>query len=384
MPKLPVDDQNRLNELRVKVYSYAAKRLLNNVKDPLIIFDKNIEEHKGRIGKALRLLIDSNTIVYNGRLSSKNKYGNVKDLPTYRITRFDTDSAQYAEVPVFMTTWQEYHDEIFSDGYDAPKDQEEFDRVGYQDLYKMEKAHAIHVYWHQDDYTTTTNDKNLYVYPKALVETRIKAILRAIVERHFQDDFNSKIERYLNLPADSLKRKDTYNVSVRNFCARNADLTDERYFGDNGFLAEYEHYRKYYEALSYNLRKFDVLIQSRGGHAAVVRDMRKDSITLLLEDSPLLMGYEPTKDELRDPEKDDVKKRWTTKLYNTFILRHADYFDYDTLYSTDVSVSYFEGGKALLRYNRVVTRHTYNPNPEENEIIAAYEKESAQCTTNKI
>ena len=49
-------DQERLNKLKVTIWSLVAKNLLNNKIDPYEIKESDIENHRGRISKALRLL----------------------------------------------------------------------------------------------------------------------------------------------------------------------------------------------------------------------------------------------------------------------------------------------------------------------------------------
>jgi len=294
----------------------------------------------------------------------------------YQITDFDTASAQYGEAPKFYSTWQELHDEIFSSVY-SPKTQD----VGYLRTVEISNSEAIYIYWHQDEYDFSSGEYGPTVYPKALREIRIKAILHAIIENHFNDDFGSKMEHYLGLPADSLKREDTFDVSIRNFCARSAHFTSEKYYGTEGFLAEYEHYRNYFEALISNFHKIDSIIKEHGGHAAIVKEMRCDTMRQLLENAPLNISFEGDEVRPRHFRDDDLQKKWLTKEMSVFILENANYFDYDLLYDTDTSIMYLEDGRVVANgpADKRRDKHTWSGQKNEIEYINTFLQEREKC-----
>jgi hypothetical protein len=362
---VPQTEEQRLLQLKLRIWSTVAVNLLRKEKNPYVIPDDKIEQHRGRIGKAIKDL--------GGLVSSAPAKDSTK---SYRIHDFETQSADLGGVPRFITTWQEFHDEMFQ-GYNV-SDQGDFDRIGYIMVNRLNKPGVIYVYWHQDEYDFITDKENsVYVYPKALLESRIKAMLRAIVERHYQDDHTAKLERYLGIPEGSLKREDTYNVSVRNYCARAADLSEARYFGDKGFREEYEHYRSYYEALLYNLSQMAALIQEKGGYENIVREMRKASMEELLIDAPLRISYDD-KEISRTSIASEEYKVYKNKYPSTFLLRNSGYFDYDTLYASDESVTYIDGGHADLEEGgSFMKKHGFRPDEGELQIIAAYRKDIA-------
>jgi len=361
----------RLTELKLRIWGHVARKLLQHPSAEHTIPKVEIESHRGRIDKAINDL--------RGLVSPK---GMDKEGHTiYRVHDFETQSADLGAAPEFKTTWQEYHDEIFKT-YGAYS-QNEFDRIGYIETNHLNDAHAIYVYWHQNEYDFIKDKKEIYVYPRVHCASRIKAMLRGIVEQHYQDDFNTKLEHYLNIPEGSLKRDDKYKVTVRNFCARAADLSEGRYFGDKGFKEEYEHYRLYYEALQYSLNKLAALIQEKGGYANIIREMRQTSMQELLINAPLCINneieeIEEESNEIEEIEKKsrDIKGKFKLKFLNTFLLRNSGYFEYDTLYTHDESVTYMEDNKAVIRENSMdAESHEFTPDKEELKIIETYKKE---------
>jgi len=366
---VPQTEEQRLLELKRRIWGTVAVNLLNNTKNPYVIPSGKIESHGGRIGKALKDL--------RGLLSSTRPDSH------YRVHDFETQSADLAVAPTFITTWQEHHDVVFTD-WSIGK-QSDFDLAGYRSVENLGHKGAIYVYWHQDEYDFAVvkpergETESTYVYPKALRETRIKAMLRAIVESHYQDDYNTKLERYLGIPEGSLKRADTYEIKVRNFSARAADLTAERYYGTSGFHAEYMHHREYLDALMYNLNKLNLLIQSKGGFEEIHREMRRASIEELLIDAPLRLTYEDK--EIRNtPVGTKEYTVYKSKYPSTFLLRHSAYFDYETLYATDESVTYIDNKCADASV--WAKEHEYTPDENECHIIEAYRKDTT-CTSQK-
>lgn len=373
-PKVPLTDAQRLEELTIRVYGQVARNLLNNVAHPEIIKGSNIETHQGRYKKAINMLTNAGIIEYAG--VDNNCYQTKKK---YRVLDFDTKSAQYEAAPKVRTTWKEFHQKIFS--FNNPDTQNEFDRLGFKDVSKLYDRNAIHVYWHKDEYQFLTDKrKNVpnneiqgtYVYPVALEETRIKGILRALVEQHFQDDYHTKLERFLGIPAGTLDTDDHAYFSIRNFSAYSAHLTHDKFFGTKGFMDEYRTNLKYMQAMLHNLEKFERLVQFNGGFEGVVAQMRKDSISQILEDSPLTLGLTTDPDVIKTyPKYSQEHKDSERKFRDTFVLRNSGYFNYDSLYDTDTSIEYLDNSE-----------HEYRHDEERQRIIDVYEKEvePSPCT----
>jgi len=372
------EDKARTDELKTKIFGHVAERLFSGDKNPYTITPQEIESHKGRIDKTLRLL--SEYITYAGKKTEKTSWGSTHETVMYKVEHFEEESAAYAKAPEFMSTWDKLHDDIY--GYGASvSDQESFDLVGYRGVSSLGAAQILYVYWHQDEYDfATTKRKIPYVYPRALARTRTIAMLRAIVEQEHQDGFQTKLERYLGLTNESLKRDDKFKFEVRNFCARAADLTEERYFGKNGFRDEYAHYHDYFEALLLSLKRLDDQIKTKGGQAAVTREMRQATMTELLEESPLRINWERLSDKHYDADDTD---RMLKRYASVFILRHSDLFTYDTIYGADESITYIDDKRAV-KYEHMRDEHSFEPNAEEILVIESSKKEYVECSAKMI
>lgn len=339
------EDQGRLEELQAKIWAIQIRRTMQGSGYPAkhdIVTLEEIEKHGGRIDKALRLLSLNGDIQHHG--SVPRAYG--KPTETYHILNLDKSQA-LAKEPEFKTKWYALHSDVFSESYsESPHT---MPAHGYRTLSNLSNTEMLWVWWHQDDYdiieetvgTGKDKERIVSVYPKALQETRIKAILRAIVEHHFQYSYRSYLEQYLNLPAESLKReKDHFGFQLRNFAYYPATFTVPWFQGKNGFLEEYTHYRDYFTALVNGLQGYMKLVESVGGCEEITRRMRKASIEKILHDSPLHTGYEKVKNP-KEPykyyENDDTYdiQSWRNKWISIFVLGHSEYFDYDTLYGTD-------------------------------------------------
>jgi hypothetical protein len=375
-PATPLTDEQRLTQLKLRIWGHVAKQLIRDPKAPHHCPESKIESNKGRITKALRDL--GGLVSFKERIQEK-QYS--RSEINYQVNEFDAQSATLATVPVFLTTWKEYHDEVFQNfGF---KCQEEFDSIGYRGIDGLKNSEAIYVYWHQDEYEIIrgTDKHATCLFPKALKETRTKAMLRGIVEQHHQDDYTTKLENYLGLPALSLKRDDSDHITVRSFSARAADFRPDMI---KEFQREYETHRLYHEALLYNLNKLETMIQEKGGYDSVTREMRKASMTDLLINAPLALGYEEDRDLGNFDQRQEVVKRYMDKYLNTYLLRNAQMFDYDILFGEDESVTYLSRNSYANVPEERIAERQYTPDPVQQAVITAYLEERKQCSQKNI
>jgi len=372
----PLTDPERTEYLKLKVWGLVAQQKLTEQKDPDIVRAYDIEYNRGRVGKAIRLL---GPYVYLTR--SRDREGVV-----YQVCDFEKSSKELGVAPVFKTKWQDLHDEIHT-GHDI-NSQENLNTVGYRKITDLTTKELIYVYWHQNEYDILKLDDTHKLYPVALRDTRTKGILRAIIEHQHQKGFSKNLEKYLGLKEGTLTIKhqkynmdvdDAYDIHVRNFCARAADLTHERYFGPTGFLKEYEYYRDYFEALTKSLHKLDDIIQAKGGHAAVTREMRQATMLELLEEAPLCINTQPKKSKEyygQISNEDEILKRYTS----VFILQNSGLYTYDDLYGSDESISYIDLGSAIKDTDEK-SDHKFEPQTDKLAIIQAITQETTRCST---
>lgn len=342
MNKQQLEDLERTIELKKIVWGKVAYNLLTKKDDPYEIRSEAIESHRGRIDKAVRLLSDN--LRFIGEKEIKESYWGKIHTPFYKVNNLE-DSKEFQKKPTFITTLAETHDALFKDSTTLFSDfQYGIDTVIYRDVLSLTDEETIYVYWHQDEFNIVhgKDDSREYtrLYPVALLDLRMKLIMRSLVEQYFHTNFHSRVETYLNLPEGSIKKEDHYSPEIRNFAAHGHRFTLEQYFGTNGFLEEYTHFRDYFQALLNNLNHFREVIETAGGHAAVVEHYRKDIIAHLKRNAPLCAFQKISDPESRfqSPHNKDIEEMYRNPFLNVFILRNAAYLDYDTLYKEDVSI----------------------------------------------
>ena len=363
------DDQERLLELKARVWAHAARNLLNGEKDPYEIGDATIEQHLGRRDKALRLLKDAGVIEF-ARSADPSYYRGPKI--TYTIKKFE-ESKEIATYPEFIQTWQEYHREMFGSSIDSMP---EFDAMGYHTAdHSMSCTNVLYIYWHQDEFDTTVYHSSTQYYPKNLREIRIKAILRAAVENHFQTDYPKKLERYLGIPEESFKTEGQFTIEPRNFAAYAACFTQDRYTGPVGYLEEYTHYRDYFDGLIQHLTTVDRMVKDRGGHAAIVKEMRQDSIQQLLYSAPINVNYVPDSKPYGENQEEG-----RNKYIATFLLKHTDYFDYDILYESDTTIEHISSGNV----GDIDEEYKFRPTEDTIKVVEDLKKGRRACLAQTI
>lgn len=334
MNKTQQEELDRINQLKAKIWARAILNIMRDKEKPFEITDEGIESNKGRIEKALRLLDSYVTLTRHER---GKKYS--KATAIYTINYLD-ESIDFGTEPILDISVPTLHDAIF--GWDL-ETKSDIDTIGYRTLDSFKDTEIIYIYWHQEEYSilkTKTTFTSVYALPRAIVDTRTKNMLRAIIDQNFHTHFHARLEKYLDLPEGSIKTQDHFDVEIRNFAAYGYRFSMEDYYGKNGFQQEYQHFHDYFEALLKNLKKFGEIIEKAGGHAEIVKSYRKEIIEELLISSPLY-AFQPIKNDEDIPwqlRRKDIDKKLQNPHLNSFLLTHAQFFDYDTLYGEDTSI----------------------------------------------
>jgi hypothetical protein len=351
MNKADQQDTVRTNELKLHVWAHVAMNLLHNNKNPYEIKADEIEKHKGKRSKAIRLLED--TIEYEGY--SKGVYRDT--VAVYNVQGFE-DSKSLAVKLDMLPDINIIHDYMF--GYLCTRSQENMDTCQYSDIKYLSNDNLLYVYWHREEYQfVEMTDKNIVVYPKAYHDLRTKYMVRAIIDHYLHIHLHDHIEHLIGVPAGSIKTNDNFQLTVRNFAAHGYRFSTEAYFGTGGFKEEYTHFKDYFEALLKNLEKLQNLIQKAGGQENIIAYYRKNIITILIEAAPLYIFQPYVKSY--DEETTNV---FTNPYLNSFLLRNAQYLDYDTLYGEDTSILKIGEDETCI-----VQETYFTPNPEEINMI---------------
>jgi hypothetical protein len=157
-------DQERLLELKLRVYAKIADQLIepdNDPDDPTengTLLEGQIEDHKGRADKAIRMLKEAGVIE---KVKCK-----IPELQRYKILKFDEAEALGVK-PEFDPFWNNHIDDVSSGMFreidtNEEATQESLDIVettngnlkdiGYYSFRTFSDAEKIYIYYHQDEF----------------------------------------------------------------------------------------------------------------------------------------------------------------------------------------------------------------------------------------
>jgi hypothetical protein len=333
MNKQQREDLDRTNELLINIWSKVIKNKYLNLPDSDVINQDDIESNQGRIQKAIRLL--GNNIEYAGE-AKRNRYnGDTRTVQRYRVLNLD-NSRQFATKPAFKDTLQLIHNELFPIAYSS---QESMDTICYQNLYEIRPDCIIYVYWNEKEFDFVKVVGELRIYPIASLDTRMK------------------------LKEGAIKKEDHFNPKIRNFAAHGHRFDIQKYYGKNGFLEEYTHFRDYFQALMDQMKMFQYYVDNAGGQITLTEKYRKDIITTLPKKAPLYAFTQAIEFNRLTPVKDQFKNPYL----NAFILKNAQYLNYNFLYSDNTDLLYIDLND---RSTRDTTDTPFTPDQGELDLIA--------------
>ena len=325
------EEKARQEELLLKVWAKIAKQSLEGKKDWDILPVDSIESHKGRRDKAIRLL--SGYTQYAGKATAF--YGTPSTQ--YKILRMEESKALAVRGP-YIVKRDEIYDEMFNN-LNGVSNEHAFEEAGYLQVGTLTQEVLLHVYWYPEQYQIIKSGDNVLVYPKDQLKERDRMILRAIVEHHFQRNYRHSIERYLGIKEGTFKDTLSFELNIRNHSYMAYNFNQERILGKNGYLEEYEHYIRYFTKLKESIEELKKIVDSKGGYAKVVEEMRKDSINILIKQAPLHMNAKMKDSDAPYSSKDELLEKavYVQKLSARYIL-NAECFKYDYLYGDDPSI----------------------------------------------
>jgi len=322
-------DAARLHKETQHLYGVVAKSLFSSDssvrKNAYEVSACDIDRDGRTRPAALRLLQEASIIT---RTETRNLYS-VNGSPLYCVHGFKEHAQEYAEKPVFDTTYDKLYDTLTSSYRNTDRK-----LAGYEEIEHLGDAEAIWVYFNQKDYyiVKDTND-DIRCYPKEHEVERIKAVLQVLVEFEIQTNYNRYVERYLDLPPKAIYEDNTQDYRLRNFAHFPASLSDDML---KGYETEYKFYLDYMQKLHDNLLQYQALVASKGGCKNLIAQMRRDVIKKYDDDLLLHVNVDP---EEKDPYYNnglDMSKNTedVVGLYK-FIMEHSDCFNYEYLYGSE-------------------------------------------------
>jgi hypothetical protein len=191
-------DLDRLNELKVHVWSCYVKKILMGFED-LNLSSSDIESHGGRFFRALRLLTDAGIVIETTTTDSDGDTSTV-----YKVLQIE-ESKAYAVRPSFTTN---YEGDIISKVYRQISEKYfKFREVGYKGITEFKKAEVLYLYHHRDEFDIisykepTGYDSNFQnttcYYLKDQLVHRNKMILKSLVELELMFNFTQYLQMYV-------------------------------------------------------------------------------------------------------------------------------------------------------------------------------------------
>lgn len=334
-------DQERLFELKLRVYAKVASQLIdpdNDPDDPVdngTLFAGQIEDHRGRVNKAIALLTNAGVIE---KIKCKNP-----DLQRYKILKFD-EAENLGVKPEFDLFWKNHIDEVSSGMFreiDTTEEavQESLDIVdttndnlkdiGYQSFSDFSDAEKIYVYYHQDEFDVYTWKNEHYTgkryYRKDLLIFRHKMILKCLVELELLYNFPQYLQHFAGYDIKVVEAVIETEFEFRKYAISSVFLKNEI----NEIFATYEEHNNKANLMREALNKTITWVNSVGGYKEAIKIIRKQ----IIED--FSKGKKRFELCLEDAKTKGFNREYLTRF--KFIESHTDLFNYETLYE-DISL----------------------------------------------
>lgn len=314
--------QLRLNNYICKIFAGIVKELLIPEKknsSPYKVKASDIDDDKRSQRKTFEILRSAGALPPS---QSEKREGYYSYTTYYDYEElFKEHSESYAESFEFPEIPNKIKDFLQSDSLKHfSTDKEYLDTYGYKDFNRLYSKNKIYLYYHQDLYHFI-KDTKLQFYPKAMLESRTKAVLKALMRMYCEEDMLSYLKRKFDLDLTGQEQsrdeyKTDFKFNLRNF---------SRYpttFSEHCFETASKNYAIEYNAnvakinFEYNrLKALKDKLDSAGGCSAVLEGYIKESIENLVSKAPTLInGGDGDKDALM------------------YILDHRELIDYSYLY----------------------------------------------------
>jgi hypothetical protein len=325
--------QIRLNRTLLKIFAKIVENLLvsedkGSKTNPYRIKAFDIDSDNRSKNKTMQILRSAGALPPAQSEEDKSSWY----LSTHYTTYYDYEkffkehSEGYAEPIVFPDIPNEIESFLKSDCLNHfHTDKESLDLYGYKTFPELCPSHKIYLYYHQDLYNIIKQDvthklhEKLMIYPKTLIETRTKAVLKALMRMYCEEDMLSYLKRKFDLDLTGQEQfREEYNtnfdITLRNFSRH--PIT----FSESCFKTASKSYIKEYntnvDKINFEYNRLKALVDKLNeGCGSVLEDYIKESVDNLVGKAPTLInGGENDRDALE------------------YILDHRDLITYDYLY----------------------------------------------------
>jgi hypothetical protein len=335
------EDTNRFQE--ANCYAAIARNYLLGVDNPEEVKDSQICANGTSRKKDLRLLSEQGYLIRSLTRKPPQIYGYSYGASEKRhiIRNFEKDSQAFASRHQFSVNWVDLFNESAWCNIDENGDR--IETIGYIDIQHLSTSSVLDVYWNKDDFDfiKRPKDKSYVVYPKALLQQRMIGVLRCLVESQFGTTFSRELEKRAGLPVNALPDDERLIFQLRNYSFTPYHFNDESFNSSTGFLQEIDDHIAYLKALRSRAQKLNHAASEAGGFKALIKQYRKYLIKDLLEEAPVT-AFKKFSEEYAYTDEERVLR--IQILGAKYILEHAGFFEYDTLFGSDEEVAYISGG----------------------------------------
>ena len=326
-------DQERLHELKLRVWAHVASQLIDPDNDPdekldnYTITDHQIETNLGRRNKAIRFLLEAGIIE---KISTKRE-----GLERYKILKFkEADSISVK--PEFGNYWSnclsDVQDSMFLDiepndpqetlDLDINTKRETLSGIEYKSFREFNDAEKIYIYYHQDEFDVYTYDNGHYTgkiyYRKDILTFRHKMILKCLVELEIFNNFPQYVGQYAGCNEEVIQPENIEKFTFNKYAVSSVFLKDEI----ASILKVYEEHKNKANKMLDAFNKTNAWVESVGGFDEALRIIRKQVI-------------EDFRSSNKRFEKNMVTFCPQSNSYSIifkFVNKHLDIFNYETIY----------------------------------------------------
>lgn len=344
-------DQERLLELKLRVYSKIAYQLIEPDKDPDdpvdhgTLFESQIEGNKGRVNKAIKMLTEAGVVE---KVKCKDQ-----EVQRYKILKFD-EAEVLGVKPEFNQFWNNHIGDVSNGMYreiDTNEEaiQESLDIVdnthdnlkdiGYKNFREFGDAEKIYIYYHQDEFDVYTWSNEHYTgkeyYRKDLLTFRHKMILKCLVELELLYNFPQYLQYFSGYDSKVIRAKKETEFRFRKYAISSVFLKNEL----NDILDTYKKHNDEANLMREALNKTIAWVKSVGGYKEAIKIIRKQ----IIED--FNNGKKRFEFCLEDTKSNNTVREYLTRF--KFIESHKELFNYETLYE-DINLK----GDVVIQLNK--------------------------------
>ena len=323
-------NQERLTKTLTKIFGKISENLMTHVDNPYDVEDWYICNDRRSQKKVLSILRAAQALPYSNKVIKSYRDGAYHDyekLFNEHSKDYETPLA-FPDVPCEISSF--ISRDAIRDGFDTSD--RNLKEVGYRKFKELLPGERIYTYHHIDLYDILiTKERNYYstdmvtlmIYPKVMLESRLKAVIKAVMKKYCEEDMLT----YLNLKFNVDLKGQSQQLDSGNVMFKHKLRNTTRYpvtFSEHCYESAFNSYTKEYKKVvdeinfEYNrIKEFKDKIIAAGGTSAVLNNYIKTSVDNLIGKSLTLINGE-------DEDKNALE----------FILDHRDIITYDYLYNS--------------------------------------------------